>query len=240
MSPLLKTGYPLVFVDIESVWTSEDADRVWNEWRSLRLIDDEGGGGGGGGSGSGITPGWYLVLTYIKLTWDMDSGDDECELYIREGLTGSVHSQTGLIFSGDQRRDASGRYVWFPNLNNTGDEYGGLHIALARLSDSSPISIVGIEDDWNMGVHDGTDFWTDAFGVKHREVTMYHEYRRDQTAVFINVPRDFIVTNYVLFDQDDIWQNSHFANFTLSNTPTESTPFQLNDFVVHLRKEYIQ
>ncbi|MGH2567823.1 MAG: hypothetical protein ACRDGA_05745 [Bacteroidota bacterium] len=246
-------SFPLVFVDIQEIIDPDQHVAILNELiRNSKIYQENGimevpcedpecGGGGGGGGGGSIIPGYYLVLTGIQLKWDHDTGDDECEFYIREGSNGTVRLLASHRFTGGYWTDAAGRNVRYPDLNNTGDSDFGIDIALWPLSDQTPVSIVGIEDDLNGSKHDSYEIYqTLPDGSTTRQATMYNEYRRPENQIFTNVPRIFAVYKIPWpMDQDDIWQNSHFANFTLSNTPETETWHELQDFKIRVKKAYI-
>jgi len=247
LNPRSKVEFNLFFVDVEQIMSKERANAILDEMIKSSLIYKERGikdvsmvcpeeGCGGGGGGAGPKP--WLVLTYIQLKYDMDSGDDECELYMREAndfsLPGlSVQPTTIHIMSGDYRGDAASRYKWYPNLNNAGDSANGLDIALYPLSDTYPVSIVGIEDDDDAGKHDY--YQSDG---NPKTVLMNHEFRRDQNQIYSSVNRTFSRGDDVyFFDADDIWCDSHFANFTASNmTEGQEITVELGDFIVRLKK----
>lgn len=247
LSPRSTIDYALVFVDIERMVDKKESVAIWNDLiKDSKIFNDlkpgevpfavcadcEGGGGGGGGGGTQPKP--WLILKYIKLKY---AGDDECEIYIREdtgfNIPGAVvKGCTGHRLSGDVRYDAAGRSRWYPNLNNAGDE-GATDIALWQLSDTYPVSFVGIEDDDDEGQHD-------CAGCGDPIVSMFWEYRRDVGGYYSNTNRQFDVVDGIHFwaDSDDIWRTSHFANFTASNMVEDQLmTLELNDFKVIVTKE---
>lgn len=174
------------------------------------------------------------------MKYDHDAGDDECEFYIREGYDGTVRLLANHRFTGGFWIDASGRSVRYPDLNNAGDSDFSLDIALWPLSDQVPVSIVGIEDDLNGSKHDSYEIYQRLpDGSTIRQATMFNEYRRPENQIFRNISRLFAVYEIPWpMDQDDIWQDSHFANFTLSNTSETDVLIELPDFIIRVKKAW--
>ena len=148
------------------------------------------------------------------MKYDLDGGNDECELYIREDdvLMNSpgeyTQAYTNLRFDGGNHYDNAGRLRRMADMNNNGNEDTGMDVALWPLTDTRPVSFVGIEDDDGPGQYESS---------ASNPRTMFEEYRRTTNTVVSNISRGFTKASGSVWDSDDIWDRSHCAYFTASN-----------------------
>ncbi len=181
----------------------------------------------------------YLCVTKVRLFTDKDTGpfgaSEEFEIYIREG-TGSANyylPTTSHKFDGTTRSDAAGRLVKYPDINLINTTYVmASPIALWPLSNTTPISIAPIEDDYKGGEHRN---W--AYPNVHFK-TIDEDYHRPTNSSRFNVRWGFLLvgTGGSFNNNDDIYENGTFSEWTINNTPSSEVSIQLGDVQIWFKK----
>ncbi len=181
----------------------------------------------------------YLCVTKIRLSTDKDTGlfnaSEEFEIYIREGTGSSNYyrATTSHKFDGKTRSDAAGRLVKYPDINYINTTYVmASPIALWPLSNTTPISIAPIEDDDKGGEHRNWAFPNVLFK------TIDEDYHRPTNSSRFNVRWGFLLVGIggAFNNNDDIYENGTFSEWTISNTPSSEVSIQLGDVQIWFKK----
>jgi hypothetical protein len=178
----------------------------------------------------------YLCVTKIRLNTDKDDfSAEEFELFIREGTGSSNYyrATTSHKFDGKTRSDAAGRLVKYPDINYINTTYVmASPIALWPLSNTTPISIAPIEDDYVGGEHRNWAYPNVLFK------TIDEDYHRPTNSSRFNVRWGFRLVGVggSFNNNDDIYENGTFSEWTISNTPSSEVSIQLGDVQIWFKK----
>lgn len=235
--------FPLALVTLE-----DRREASWSEikatsaiFREYNLVDENADFQPGGSSpNAGVSEIYYLYVTKIQLLVAKDDFSmEEFELYVGEANAPYV-AQTTHKFDGSTRPDASGRPVYYPDVNLINTTYiMPVPIALWPLSNTTPISIAPIEDDCIAGEHRNWEYPNTLSKM------MEQSYHRPTHTILSNMWRQFALTGEgctVIFftDNDDIYEKGDSREWTLANTPNNEFLVDLGHLQIWFTKSAIQ
>ncbi len=167
-----KVNYLLFFIGGEERFSRENEKRQYQSWLNSRS---------GLAKAQSNPSTIYYWVSFIHVSLDQNTGNDEFELYYANqgGTETPFQATTAWRFDGNVHQDATGNYPYFPDINGPGSYVLSPpnYIALEILTPDSPLgfNLSAIEDDCTAGVHKNNHtgggftqqiFWADFIDTK--------------------------------------------------------------------------